>query len=90
MKRYKRNKRDSITIKGGGGGRARVVGEVFIGELSSVVLSFFRGRRGERSGKEGGVDGDSGIKVRAVLLSLFSDIIGRDLPSSLLAQLLKL
>jgi hypothetical protein len=28
--------------------------------------------------------------VRAVLLSLFSDIIGRDLPSSLLAQLLKL
>jgi hypothetical protein len=54
-----------------------VVGEVFIGELSSVVLSFLSGRRGERSRKEGGVDGDSGIKVRAV-------------PSSLLGQLLKL
>jgi hypothetical protein len=67
-----------------------VVGEVFIGELSSVVLSFLSGRRGERSRKEGGVDGDSGIKVRAVLLSLFSDFILRDLPSSLLGQLLKL
>ena len=67
-----------------------MVGEVFIGELSSVVLSFLSGRRGERSRKEGGVDGDSGIKVRAVLLSLFSDFILRDLPSSLLAQLLKL
>ena len=67
-----------------------MVGEVFIGELSSVVLSFLSGRRGERSRKEGGVDGDSGIKVRAVLLSLFSDFILRDLPSSLLGQLLKL
>jgi len=35
---------------------------VVIGELSSVVLSFLRGRRGERRGKEGGVDGDSGKK----------------------------
>jgi hypothetical protein len=67
-----------------------VVGEVVMGLLSSGVLSFFRGRRGQRSGKEGGVDGDSGIKERAVLLSLFSDFRGRDLPSSLLGQLLKL
>ena len=67
-----------------------MVGEVVIRELSSVVLSFLGGRGGERSGKEGGVDFDSGTKVRVVLLSVFSDFIGRDPPSSLLAQLLKL
>ena len=33
-----------------------------ISELSSVILNFLRGRRVERRGKEGGVDGDSGKK----------------------------
>jgi len=47
----------------------REEGEVVIGELSSVILSFLRGRRGERRGKEGGVDGDGGKKERAVILS---------------------
>ena len=37
-----------------------------IGELSSVVLSFLRG-------KEGAVDGDSGKQERPVILSQFSD-----------------
>jgi hypothetical protein len=75
-----RNKRNSITRKGGGG-RVREEGEVVIGKLSSVILSFLRGRRGERRGKEGGVDGDGGKKERAVILSQFSDFIGRELPS---------
>ena len=44
-----------------------------IGGLSSVVLSFLRGRRGERRGKEGGVDGDSGKQERALILSQSSD-----------------
>ena len=42
-------------------------------ELSSVVLSFLRGRRAERRGKEGGVDGDSGKQERALILSQSSD-----------------
>ena len=84
-------KGNSITTrKRGGGGRARGGGEVVVGEFSGVTLSFLRGVGGERSGKEGGVDGDSGIKQRVVIVALFSDLIGRQRPSFLLTHFLKL
>ena len=47
MKRYKETKGIQLPLRGGGGGSARVVGEVVMGLLSSGVLSFFRGRRGK-------------------------------------------
>ena len=46
MKRYKETKGIQLPLRGGGGS-ARVVGEVVMGLLSSGVLSFFRGRRGK-------------------------------------------